>query len=277
MRPDSNTILSLVCPTLESPKHFFDRLLQERPFEDLSCEEKKSWEKIEFVIVSPKYFDLVDFNQIAIHQITDKQAGIYAALNLGISFASAPFVLIANIDDFIDLYSAVKVLEDIPSEQVSAIYGDTLLIEDTSENRISIPGTVNCNTINNARMPASHQAQIILKSEYERLSGFRLQLGYRFMKIDLKYASDFDFYCRSVLTGGEWKLDRRIKATQLMGGTTSKFWLRTTLEILFLTFVHSGKKLRITPALGQHLLGAIRFHYPRQLKRRKMLSKGEQK
>jgi hypothetical protein len=71
----------LVCPTLESPKHFFDCLLQERPFEDLSCEEKKSWEKIEIIIVSPKYFDLVDFNQIAIHQITILQQSEIQLMN----------------------------------------------------------------------------------------------------------------------------------------------------------------------------------------------------
>jgi hypothetical protein len=268
-------LLSLVCPTLESPERFLNLLLQRRLFEVLSIEEKTLWEKIEIIIITPKFFDLESFNQLAIRQIRDKSEGIYAALNLGINSASAKFILIANIDDYIDLYKTTKVLEEMSCDPVSAIYGDTVLLEDTSQNKIFIPGADNCNTIIDARMPASHQAQIILKSEYERLSGFRLQVGKNFFRLNLKYASDFDFYCRSVTTGGVWKLDRQINATQRMGGTTSKFWLRTTLEILFLTFIHSGKRIRTFPALGQHLLGAIRFHLPRQLKRRKLLGKGD--
>lgn len=274
MASNSDKLLSLVCPTLNSPEGFLHQLLQERPFEALSAEERISWEKIEIIFVTPESIELDDFSEIAIRQIRDKRHGIYAALNLGISFARAPYVLIANIDDFIDLNSAIMALEEIASESVSAVYGDTLLLEDTSQKEIFIPGSVSFNTINLARMPASHQAQIISKSEYERLSGFRLELGNRFIRVNLKYASDFDFYCRSVLTGGEWRLDRKINARQRMGGTTSKFWLRTTLEILLLTFVHSGKKLRIIPALSQHLLGAIRFHFPRQMKRREMSGKG---
>lgn len=270
----SGKLLCLVCPTLESPERFLHQLLQEREFESLSADEKILWNKIEIIVISPRLFDLDDFSQIAIHQISDKREGIYAALNLGIKFASAKYILVSNIDDYIDLCSVTKMLEELSFDQVSAVYGDTVLLEDTSQDKIFIPGTDHYNTINDARMPASHQAQVILRSEYERLSGFRLQLGNRFLRMNLKYASDFDFYCRSVLTGGVWKLDRQINATQRMGGTTSKFWFRTTLEILTLTFVHSSKKLRIIPSLSQHLLGAIRFHLPRQLKRRKMMSKG---
>jgi hypothetical protein len=275
MVANSDKLLSLVCPTLHSPVNFLHQLLQERSFDALSVEEKISWGRIEIIFVSPNVFNLEGFSQLAISQIRDKRQGIYAALNLGISFASAPYIVIANIDDFVDLLSAKTVVEEIGSAPVAAIFGDTLLMEDTSENTILIAGTDIYNTINLARMPGSHQAQIISKSEYQRLSGFRLKLGNRFLRMNLKYASDFDFYCRSVLTDGEWKLDRRIKATQRMGGTTSRFWLRTTLEILVLTFIHTGKKLRVLPALGRHLLGAVRFHYPRQIERRKISSKGE--
>jgi hypothetical protein len=271
----SGKLLSLVCPTLESPEQFLSNLLQRRLFESLSTEEKILWEKIEIIIISPEFFDLESFNQVAIRQIRDKSEGIYAALNLGISSASAEYIIVANIDDYIDLYKTTRVLEKMSGSPVSAIYGDTVLLEDTSQDKIFIPGTENYNTINDARMPASHQAQIISKSEYERLSGFRLQVGKCFLRLNLKYASDFDFYCRSVLNGGVWKLDRQISATQRMGGTTSKFWLRTTLEILLLTFIHSGKRIRIIPILCQHLLGAIRFHLPRQWKRSKILGIGD--
>jgi glycosyltransferase involved in cell wall biosynthesis len=277
--PKDEVLLSLVCPTLEDPSDFIQAVIRFTSGTNHgdSSEYHEIAQKTEFIIVSPSDFNLPTDIGYSIVHVEDQGKGIYHALNLGISRSCGRFILVINIDDLIDLSNVIRILEKHLAQSADVIYGNTFLNDDTQSLEISIPGSPNPMTISSARMPASHQAQLVARDEYFRLNGFQTEKKIFFITVALKYASDFDFYCRSIKSGASWKLDENLVALQRMGGTTSIHWFRTTIEILFLTFIHSEKKLRLTPVLLQKLLGAIRFHYPRQSKRRRMSDKGELK
>ncbi len=199
--------------------------------------------------------------------IEDESKGIYQALNLGIENSVGSFVIVVNSDDMINIADCVALCKEFEEQNVDVIYGDTFLHDDTSENIIEIKGTQTSDTIRLARMPASHQAQLIRKSEYIKLQGFANTIALGPFKMKLKYASDFDFYSRSILLYSRWAYSPRLVANQKLGGTTSKHWLRTTIEILAISFKYDARRISNLSFLVKSLLGAMRFHVPRQIKR----------
>ena len=271
MRETEEISLSLVCPTLHDPTEFLANLIaeSEKAMATESHHGFEIWKKIEFVIVSPEPFNLEQFSEYQLIQVKDEKHGIYQALNDGIEQASGVYVLVINIDDLINLAKVIEVIEAHQNQSPDAIYGDTVLHDDTQDLQIHIPGSPEPITIQKARMPASHQSQLIARREYIRLNYFEIQKKFLFLKIEMKYASDFDFYCRSIKSNGSWILDPTLVAHQKMGGTTSHHWLRTTLEILLISLLHRDEKLKSLPPLARNFSGAVRFHLPRQRFRRR--------
>ena len=265
-------VLSLVCPTLHDPSEFINELITKaenvKPSNSLNT--INLWKKIELVIVSPEPFNLAQFKDYRLTQVKDEKNGIYRALNAGIEQASGTYVLVMNIDDFINLAKAIEVIEKHQNRNPDAIYGDTILKDDTQDLQIHITGSVDPMTIRKARMPASHQSQLIARREYLELNCFETHKKFFFFKIELKYASDFDFYCRSIKSNGSWILDSTLIAYQKMGGTTSRYWLRTTLEIIVISLLHRNDKFKSLPSLARNFAGAIRFHAPRQRHRKRV-------
>ncbi len=271
MLPKDEVLISLVCPTLEDPSDFIQaviRFTSGTNHED-SFKHREIAQKTEFIIVSPSDFNLPTHFGCSIVHVEDQGKGIYHALNLGISRSCGDFILVINIDDLVDLSNVISILEKHLAQSPDVIYGNTFLHDDTQSLEISIPGSPNPMTISSARMPASHQAQLIARDEYVRLNGFQTEKKIFFITVALKYASDFDFYCRSIKSGATWIFDKNFYAQQKMGGTTSRHWLRTTLEILVLSYSHNDYKIRYIPFLFKCLVGATRFHYPRQRARKK--------
>lgn len=260
--------VSIVTPTLSDPSEFVSMLL-ERFFEDQNLNHEKLLSQFEIVIVTPKEnnFEKNNFRNLQISLAIDKGNGIYAALNTGVEAAKGLYIIVINTDDFIDINKLLEVAnQDLKGKSI--FYGDTLIHDDVSPDIISVSGSRNPDTISDLRMPGSHQAQLIPRSEFQRLGGFRTQVPFGPLRVSLKYASDLDFYCRSFKSGTEWKYIEGFTAHQWLGGTTSKHWLRTTTEILLCHFIHandSNSRLRL---YSKTYLGASRFHYPRQRARR---------
>lgn len=226
--------------------------------------------RVEFVIVSPSVYEFPKFlPDIQIRHVTDQRKGIYEALNLGVVESRGDYVIVVNTDDFVDVVSCLKAIDRHSMEEHVAIFGDTEIIDDTSDQRIFIAGVNPEGCLDKLRMPGSHQAQLIKKDEFLRLNLFRTSsriLGFQF---PLKFASDFDFFVRSHHSGGKWIYDSRIRATQRLGGSTSQHWLRTTFEICLLHWQHGNKKLYFFDKYFSTLVGASKFHLPRQKKRKR--------
>jgi hypothetical protein len=231
--------------------------------------------QFELVIVTPKGNNFLNhnFGNLQISLATDEGDGIYAALNTGVEAAKGLYVIVINTDDFIDINKLLEVVnQDLNGRTI--FYGDTLIHDDVSPEIISVPGSRNPDTISDLRMPGSHQAQLVPRSEFQRLGGFRTQVYLGPIKFSLKYASDLDFYCRSFKSGTEWKYTGGFTAHQWLGGTTSKHWLRTTTEILLCHFIHGNDSNSRLSMYIKTYLGASRFHYPRQRTRRAMTKNG---
>jgi hypothetical protein len=257
-------LLSIVCPTLENPSFFIQDLTSNYSSID------PIFSKFEIVIVTPNpVMFKVPKNGVAVKIVSDRKEGIYKALNAGVMESSGSHIIVVNIDDFVDVKNCLDSIQKNLDGDPSVIFGDTIILDDTSSSIISVPGASPQHCLEALRMPASHQAQIVKKSEYLRLNYFNTYLEFLRVKISLKYASDFDFFARSYNSGGVWVYDSSIVARQKLGGTTSQHWIRTTLEICLINWVHTNKRLGKTTLYLKTLIGATKFHYPRQRMRKR--------
>jgi hypothetical protein len=257
-------LLSIVCPTLEDPSFFIKDLTSNYSSKD------PIFSEFEFIIVTPNPEMLkVPKNGMEVKIVSDRQEGIYKALNAGVKESTGSYIIVVNIDDFVDIKNCVDSIQKNLDGDPSVIFGDTIILDDTCSSIISVPGASPQHCLEALRMPASHQAQIVKKSEYLRLNYFNTYYEFLSVKIFLKYASDFDFFARSYNSGGVWVYDSSIVARQKLGGTTSQHWIRTTLEICLINWVHTNKSLGNIKLYLKTLIGATKFHYPRQRIRRR--------
>jgi glycosyltransferase involved in cell wall biosynthesis len=117
---------------------------------------------------------------IKVIHISEKDNGIYDALNKGTELASGEWITFMHADDqfcskdvFAKVYSTVL-------DNVDAVYGDTIYFDDTSK-ILSKAGTVDCLIY---RKPFYHQSSFVKTEHQKRL------------KFDIKYkiSADFDFF-----------------------------------------------------------------------------------
>jgi len=191
---------------------------------------------------------------------------------LGIEKAKGKSLIVVNVDDWVNLVELAKVGNAFLNQNEFAVYGDSQLWE-SKYIQHHIPGAGQANTISLARMPGSHQSQLISKSVYDRIGSFHEYISSGPFSMNLKYASDFEFYCRTIQAGVVWTYDQRIMANQMMGGATSKHWFRTSVEIYFLTLKYGGISIQKIGFLARCFLGAFNFHVVRR--RRAALRMGE--
>jgi len=113
----------------------------------------------EIVFIHPSNLHLnIEKRRYPIIQINDSGVGIYEAMNLGIAQAHGEYLSVINIDDWCDINSLIQSINRNIDEQ--AIYGSTYLTKADGKKHF-FQASENWNTIAEAKMPGSHQAQII--------------------------------------------------------------------------------------------------------------------
>ena len=267
MKSLDKPLVSIICPTLVDPGPYLAHMdqLVEQSLEGASeVNQFYSLNLIEYVfIIPPSLTWIVPKKPYLIQCHQELLPGIYNALNLGVEKAKGKSLIVINIDDWINLVELVKVANAFTNQDNVAIYGDSLLWESKDSHHF-IVGTAQTNTISLARMPGSHQSQLISKSVYDRIGNFHDHVSIGIFSMNLKYASDFEFYCRTIQTGVKWIYDQRIMANQMIGGATSKHWLRTSIEIYFITLKYSGISIQRIGFLLKCFFGAFHFHVVRR-------------
>ena len=260
-------LISVICPTLVDPSPYLARMdeLVEQSLNGLvGIDRFYELNPVEYVFIIPASVNwVIPIKPYAIQCHQELIPGIYNALNLGIEKANGKSLVVINFDDWVNLVDLCVVANAHRNQNEFAVYGDSRLWESEHTQHL-IPGADLSNTVNLARMPGSHQSQLISKSVYDRIGSFHeyIRIGPFFMK--LKYASDFDFYCRTIQAGIVWTYDQRIMANQMMGGATSKHWFRTSMEIYFLTLKYGGISIKQIGFLAKSFLGAFNFHVVRK-------------
>ena len=121
--------------------------------------------------------------------ISEKDKGIYNAMNKGIKMASGEYLLFLNSGDYlVDELTLEKVFEE--ANGVDIIYGDRINVyEDGSQKKVNyFPDKITGSFMYHSMI--SHQASFI-KSD--------LFVKYGLYREDLKYASDWEFFLKTFL------------------------------------------------------------------------------
>jgi len=269
-------LLSVIRPTLIAPDAYLKRLedsILESVKNENSREDYYKQNLFEIVFIHPTSLKWNPPKKAyTIRCFEDSGEGIYQALNIGINHAIGKSITIINSDDWIDLTVLTAIAEKYKSYPRFALYGNTYLHENNNK-KIYIKGLNSNNTIRWARMPGSHQSQLITKNIYEQMGFFHSKIGIGPFKIPIKYASDFEFYSRTVKAGIVWKYEEDILANQMMGGATSVHWARTVLEIYFITLKYSDFSISLLIFLLRSFIGAFHFHFFSKLKTYKHLNR----
>ena len=165
----------------------------------LTSVQNQSYEHIEHVIVDGLSTDhtiniVNQFNHVA-KVISEKDGGIYDAMNKGIKLASGEVVGILNSDDF---FTTNDIVEEIAAKfknsSIDALYADVQFVSIKNEHKITryySSSSWNINRFKYGFMPA-HPSFYIRRKYYNTL-------GY--YKTDYKIAADFDLLLRFFTKG----------------------------------------------------------------------------
>lgn len=250
-------ILSVITASYQFDKEFLNRT-----WNTIRDKHKSNIELVQVVATLPS--DLPRSVTIPNFKLVMDINGIYSAYNKGVKHCAGEYVCFLNPDDKMDLNVALETIKQNRMKLHEVIYGNTVIVDDTNGLEIQVPGTIDSFTIHKLRMPGSHQSQLVRTTEFQRLNGFAVGLKFGRFRLKLKYASDYDFYCRSITSGAKWVLAKNLTAIQRLGGASSQHWVRTTLEINLITWYYGGRGVIRFLSIMSSFFGAARFHIPRQ-------------
>jgi glycosyltransferase involved in cell wall biosynthesis len=157
--------------------------------------------------------------------VTEKDNGIYDAMNKGIQLVTGDIVAFLNADDFYkDSYVLARVAQVMEAEQLDALYGDVEFFRPGQQNtlvRRYNSGRFTAGRLGWGWMPA-HPALFVRRDLFERYGTFRT---------DYRIAGDFEFIAR-VFKHPELRhrhLPESLVRMQL-GGVSTSGW-RATLQL----------------------------------------------
>ena len=157
--------------------------------------------------------------------VTEKDNGIYDAMNKGINLATGDIVAFLNADDFYkDAHVLARVAKVMEAEQLDALYGDVEFFRPGQQGTVVRrynSGRFSAGKLGWGWMPA-HPAMFVRRALFDRYGAFRT---------DYRIAGDFEFIAR-VFRHPELRhrhLPESLVCMQL-GGVSTSGW-RATLQL----------------------------------------------
>ncbi|EOR28271.1 glycosyl transferase family 2 [Clostridium sartagoforme AAU1] len=145
--------------------------------------------------------------------ISEKDNGIYDAMNKGIELAEGEWIIFINSDDWLEDRLLSRINKELKEQVEDSFYGNIRKVDEEG-NMINISKpTYNISEIIKKGMPVFHQAIFIKRKVYSELGGF---------DISFKIAGDWDFICRMYGAGYTFKYSDVIISNFTVGGTSSK-------------------------------------------------------
>ena len=182
----------------------------------------QTYKNIEHIIIdgdsSDGTLDLI--NDLGLRYISQKDCGVYEAMNTGIKMASGEYIIFINSDDFFCSSDSVEIaMKNIIDAEVDFCLASCNIIDPifANKNRVLRP---NIYRIFN-RMPASHQAIFCKKSCFKK---------YGYFNIKYKISADFDFLLRLFIGGATYIQIKNILTTYRLGGLSDILRRRTHRE-----------------------------------------------
>ncbi len=150
--------------------------------------------------------------------VSEKDHGIYEAMNKGIERASGQIIGIINSDDWYEAKALETVVRQFSNDFNKVVYGLTRMIENNEEKMLV---TYNYRFLPN--MMLTHPSCFVPKRVYESSGKFSL---------NYKYASDYDFMLRLYKKGLRFDQIDEVLANYIYGGETQRHSLVSRREAL---------------------------------------------
>ena len=205
----SNPLISIITVTFNAEKHIE---------ETIESVVSQSYKNIEYIIVDGMSTDgtadiIQRYRQHIAHFVSEKDNGIYDAMNKGIRKATGELTGIINASDFYEPNAVETVVSAyLQDKEAGIFYGNiNMLNENGSFFKLKKPIT-NLDNLYKG-MSLYHPTFFTAKSVYEKYGLYDLQY---------KIASDFDFSIRCHLAGVKFVYIDRVISNFRKGGISSK-------------------------------------------------------
>lgn len=205
--------------------------------ETLKSVNNQSWNNIEHIIIdgdsSDKTLEIIKTHGHRVTKlVSEKDRGIYNAMNKGLELATGDIIGFLNSDDF---FCNSEVISEYAANfknnpQFEAMYGDISYIEESVRNGVRIlrnweSGPITKKGFSKGWIPP-HPSFYVKKDVFNQHGNFRE---------DLFFASDFDLMCRFITNGVKTKYLPGRKVFMRAGGITNRSWIniiKGNLEII---------------------------------------------
>ena len=189
---------------------------------------RQDYKNIEYVVVdgesSDGTLDILDRYKTDITiLVSEKDKGIYDAMNKGISLSEGAYILFLNADDYLFSPSVIENMMAAISQYKDSdiFYGNLLMFDDkTGQAKIWKPGPVSGKLLYSSTLP--HPATIYKRTIFEKLNKF---------DDTYKIAADYEFYVRAFTSDANFKyLDKLVSVFSYGGVSTSGEYKKLTQD-----------------------------------------------
>lgn len=189
---NNNPLVSIITVCYNSEKYIEDTILSVM---------KQSYKNLQYIIVdglsTDRTMEIVNkyktiYNN-SIQAISEKDAGIYDAMNKGIELAGGDIIGILNSDDYyVDENVIQRVVDEFLISQYDCVYGDLDFVDANNKEKIVRVWKTSKGDFKKGWNPP-HPTSFITKSAYKKFGLY---------KKDYKISSDYDLLYRMIEIGG---------------------------------------------------------------------------
>ncbi|WP_371185680.1 glycosyltransferase family 2 protein [Thalassotalea maritima] len=180
---------------------------------------KQNYENIEYIIVDGKSTDktleIVDeYTDVIDILISEKDSGIYDAMNKGVKAATGDIVGILNSDDFFSTENSIGNIVNSFSDEVDGVYGDLVYVNQHNPDKITRRYSSKRFSKKKIRFGfmLPHPTYYIRRKKYDEFGTYKL--GYR-------VAADFELIARHISKGIKLKRVPHVLVKMREGGISS--------------------------------------------------------
>lgn len=208
----------------------------------------QSWGDIEHIIIdgqsTDKTLSIIKNYPHITKVISEKDRGIYDAMNKGILNATGDVIGFLNSDDwFFDNSIIEKIVSEFLKSDIDAVYGDLMFVKNencTQPKRIWRSNDYKPNIFSEGWVPPH-------PTFYARLSTYH---KYGLFNSNLKFAADFDIMCRFIaIKNIKVKYLPGIKVKMRLGGATTSSLLNIIKGNIEIYKSLKFNKIRISPLI----------------------------
>jgi glycosyltransferase involved in cell wall biosynthesis len=177
----------------------------------------QSYKNIEYILVDGASTDdtmkiIDDYKNKISKVISEKDNGLYDAMNKGVVNATGEIIYFLNADDVLkDNNVIATVVKEFEKDfELGFVFGDVEFFYSGGNKKVRVVRNFSLNDLKNGNMPP-HQGSFVKK---------KYLLKYPF-SLKYKSSSDFEFYCNLIKEKPKFKKINKVIATMQVGGVSS--------------------------------------------------------